>query len=208
MITHSELFFTAVTQFETLVNFSDGIQPTGNANSPLIAIPASILSVFTSPVYWNTYNDGKQTQFFWDKNQSANPWITQADASGQINTVQFETDSPVQFYQNPNCLTQVKLYQQGNFDRSAPGTTLLPGATSQSPVSGRLILDVIWAQTFQGDCAGDLQTLANCYKDGSNCDSDQISRAQLFELFVTGTQALDLNQASKIIGLAYDVHFE
>ena len=206
-ITHSELFFTAVTGFETYVFFNDGTSAS-NTSSPLVSVPYDLLSVFTNPVYWDTYADANNTQFFWDNAQSANPLVTLADASGQINTETDTPTSPTQFYSNANCLTQIKQMQQGSFDRTTPGQTILPGTTNYTAVSGHLKLDVTTIQSISGTCSDDLQELANCYQNGTGCDSDQLTRAQMFDLFVNGSHILNIQDASKIIGLAYIVHFE
>lgn len=205
-IVHSELFATTVSHFKTYAYYSDNTY-SSNQNANLVKVPTEILSVFTNPVYWNTYQDTEQTQFFWDNARSTLPFVTAADASGQIHA-ETTASSPIKLYQNPTCLTQTQTLQQGGFDRSHPTATTLAGATSASVVSGRLQLDVTRIQVFQGDCAADLQTLANCYSNGSGCDADQLSRAKLFDLYVAGTGVLNIQDATRIIGLAYIVHFE
>jgi hypothetical protein len=204
-ITSSELFFTNVTGFETYVFLNDGTSA-ANTNSPLEAVPSDLLSVFTNPVFLVT--DVNQNQYFWDNAQSANPIQTLANAAGQINVEMDTPDSPTQFYQNPDCLTQIIQTQQGALNRTAPGTTVLPGTVVNTPVAGHLQLDVTVLQTFTGTCSDDLQELANCFQDGTGCDSDQLSRAQMFDLFVRGTQVLNIQNAAKITKLAYIVHFE
>jgi hypothetical protein len=204
-IVQSELFFTNVTGFETYVFFSDGTSAV-NPSSPTEAIPNDLLSVFTNPVYLDT--DVNQNQYFWDTSQNANPLQTLVNTSGQINVEMDTPDSPTQFYQNPDCLTQIIQTQQGAVNRTAPGTTVLPGTAVNTPVAGHLQLDVTVLQTFTGTCSDDLQELANCFQNGTGCDSDQLSRAQMFDLFVRGTQVLNIQNAAKITKLAYIVHFE
>ena len=205
-ITHSELFATKVNTFETFAYYSDGTF-TANHSAALVQVPTEVLGVFTNPVYWNTYQDTESTQFFWDHGKSSTPFVTFADASGQINVTN-RASTPIKLYQNPNCLTQTQYVQSGGFDRSTPTTTTLPGASATSTVSGRLTLDLTHLQVFQGDCAAELQTLAQCYTNGTGCDADQLSRAKLFDLFVGGTSVLNIQGAPTIIGLAYIVHFE
>jgi hypothetical protein len=207
-IQSSELFFTAATNFQTYAYFSDQQNPVANQNAPLVSVPSQLLDVFTNPVYWDTLNDPGQTQFFWDVNQAANPWVTRADAAGMINA---ESDYPSnggeQFYHNRACLTQVKTLQEGGFNRKVPGSFLISGHNQMSHVSGHLTLDITFIQVFSGDCADDLTELANCFANGAGCDADQLSRAKIFSLY-TQTGALDIKRASKLIGLAYVVHFE
>ena len=99
------------------------------------------------------------------------------------------------------------MLQEGNLDRTSPGTTLLQGAHAPKPVSGHLKMDITVLQAFSGDCADDMTELAACYQNGTGCDADQLARAQLFSLYVQ-TGALDIHNASKINGLVYIVHLE
>ena len=204
-ITHSELFSTTVRSFETFAYYSDNTY-THNSSANIAQVPNDVLTVFTSTVYWDTYQDSDTTQFFWDNAKKAAPFLTFADAAGQIN-VSNPATTAVKLYQNPNCLTQTQFTQTGSFDRTNPSTSMLPGETASSVVSGRLNLDLTHLQIFQGDCAADLQTLAQCNTNGTGCDADQLSRAKLFDLFVGGTSVLNIQDAPSIIGLAYIVHF-
>jgi hypothetical protein len=192
-ITNSELFFTQVKTFQTEADFSDTTFSQNTAAS-LIDVPTDLLDVFTSTVYWDTYD------------QSAAVFPTDVDASGQINT---EMDStPTTLYLDPSCQTYTQTFQVGNLDRTAPGTTILPGDTTATPVAGHLNLTVTWQQQFAGNCAADLQTLANCYQNSANCTTDELSRAKMFDLFVAQTSALNITNASKLITLVYVAHFD
>jgi hypothetical protein len=117
-ISNSELYFTSLTKFETKVYFNDNTV-VSNSNSPLVAAPSSLLEVFTNPVYWLTLNDG--TQYFWDNQGASYPLQTLADASGRIQTSEYNPPTGVAtFYKNPNCVTLIETLQDGTFDRTAP----------------------------------------------------------------------------------------
>ena len=201
----SELFFTEAKTFQTFIFYDDNTHSV-NQNSPLVAIPSDILDLFSNPVYWQTLDDPGQTQYFWDSRQKNYPWITLADSTGKIKTA--DTSAPGKFYRNPNCVSQIQTLQDGKLDRTVPGTSVLPGDNKPSKVSGHLVLDITRVEALSGDCVDDLKELANCFKDGTGCDANQLSRAKLFNLFVNGTGVLNIQDAARIIGLAYIVHFE
>jgi hypothetical protein len=213
-ITHSEYFFTQVATFHTYVYWKDAANPSPspyqNLNAPLVSVPSDLLDLFTNPVSWNTLSDSQQ--FFWDVYQSQNPWVVHTDSTGKITTPNNFSPGPdsntyAQFYHNANCITQIEVDQGGQLDRTHPGAMRLPGASTQTQISGHLSYDFLMFQSIVGDCADDLTELAACYQNGAGCDADQLSRAKMFSLFVdTGT--LDIHNAAKIIALAYTVHFE
>ena len=202
---NSELFFSEIKKFETFIFYADGTSAT-NSNSPFVEIPTHLLDVFTNPLYWYTLDDAKQTQIFMDSYQSVYEQ-TRVDAAGKID---LEIDSDITpLISNSICRTQLQVLQQGSLDRTSPGSALLTGASSRVTISGKLKLSYTSIRALAGDCADSLRELATCYQNGTGCTSEQLAEAHaLFDLYVRGTGVLKIEDAYKIKGLAYIVHFD
>jgi hypothetical protein len=207
-ISKTELFFTQPTTFETAVFYTD-TTPTGdNSQTPLSAIPATTLAIFSNPVYYATMANPANSPAFIgiDGTSFVN---TTVDANNNISD---EADGDVTpLLTNQNCLVQFQQTQAGSLNTSDPGTFQFSDGTAQ--VSGHLILDytsvlVIQAQVT-GACDADLTYLAQCYQVGTGCSTAELTEAQsLFDLYVKQAGILNLNNVTKIKALAYTVHFE
>ena len=205
---NSELFFTDIKGFDTYVFYQDSAHLTDaqNLHSPFVSIPTHLLTVFTSPLYWNTLDDATHAQIFMDSFKSDYE-ETLVDAAGNIG-IEFNS-SVTPLITNSICKTQVKTIHEGELNRAVPGSALLSGSSTRQNVAGRLKLDYTSIRVFSGDCTDSLRELATCYQDGAGCSNEQLSEAHaLFDLYVRGSGILSINDASKIKGLAYVVHFD
>lgn len=202
---NTELFFSEIRKFETFAFYTDGTNST-NATAPLVSIPSHLLNTFTNPVYWTTIDDKNQTQIFMDNYQTEFEQ-TLVDASGNI---KIEIDSAISpLISNSICRTQLQNIQEGSLDRTAPGTALLTGNPTRVAVAGKLKLSYTSIRALEGDCADSLRELANCYQNGTGCTNEQLTEAHaLFDLYVRGTGVLKIEDAYKLKGLAYIVHFD
>jgi hypothetical protein len=203
-----EMFFTEPKTLQTRVYLNSLSGPSSQVNTvaaPLSAIPSSILNTFTDPHYFATMKDPTKSPLFIGINQ--NSYIdTTMDADGNIGSEYLS--GVVQFWRNPDCLTQVQILQEGTFDRSHPGSVVFSDG-SQATVSGRLNLDFSYSRIIAGDCSADLTELANCYINGSGCSTDQLNAAHnLFDLYVKQSGAMKIEDAVKLKALEYVVHFE
>jgi hypothetical protein len=199
-----ELFFAHAKQLETAAVYNDGTATSWDSNVSLASVPTSILDTFSDPVYFATPADASQVPMFVGKNQK-NYIDTELDANGDI-----KSDSAsdiVQLWRNPACQTQVQISQVGTFDRTQAGSTVLDGVTQ--PVSGKLKMELTYIRVIDGDCVADLREMAQCYLDSSTCSTDDWRAAtNFFDLYVRQSGALKIEDAIRIKGLAYVVHFE
>ena len=203
----TDLYFTEPSQFDTVVIYNDGTATTSNPNTPMAAIPLSLLNQFTDPVYYMVPTDTTKSSFFMDLSLSY-AINTIVDSTGAINN---EIDSSVvTFWSNPNCQTQVQKIQSGAFNKSSGvGTVISFPDGSTSKTAGRLTMDFTYIRVIQGDCSADLTYLAQCYKTGTGCSSNDLSAANgLFDLYVNRGGVLNIDNAAKIKALAYIVHFQ
>ncbi len=204
----AELFSTEVKQLEMAAIYEDG---TGimTSDAPLIAVPVSLLATFSNPVYWLVPTDPtKNNQLFADSSLTYSK-ATIVDDNGHIDPKNAVLSTDVyKFWHNPNCATQIVETQEGDLDRTTPGTVVLPDG-SRDQAAGHLKIKITHTQVWDGDCSDDLQELANCYQDGTGCNNTQLETAhQVFDEYVNQTGFLDIKKASQVRGLEYIVHFE
>jgi hypothetical protein len=201
-----ELYFTQATRLTTTAILDEeNSTATENNHAPLSAIPVSIRNTFTNPVYFAIPKDPTALPLFIGLNQSS--YIeTQLDPEGKV--YDNYVTQPSKLWNNPECQTQIQIIQDGAFDRTRPGTVTF-GDGSVSPVNGRIVMTLSYLRVIAGDCQADLQELANCYSNGSGCDTNQLNAASnLFDLHVRQTGVLDISNATRVRGLAYKVYFE
>jgi len=210
-----EFFFTSPKQFQigVILNSLSGPDSveTVNNNAPLAAIPSSILNAFTDPVYFAVPNDPTQFPTFWDYGGTYK-FLTEVDASGNVSHDFIPASSSV-FWGNQDCLTNYEVTHKGTFDRSKPGTITYPDGT-KAPVAGSLSFTYSYTKIFSSqngtdNCTADLTRLATCYTASSGCSSDEITKSkEVFDLYVKQTGILKIEDAAKIKGLEYIVHYE
>ena len=198
-----ELFSAQAKQLETIAVYTDGTQSI-NSTVALASVPTSILDTFSDPVYFTTPTDPNSLPMFIGKNQK-NYINTTLNSKGEIDDE--SASEIVTLWKNPACQTQVQISQQGSFDRSQTGSTVLDG-TNYS-LSGKLKLELLYLRVVAGDCVSDLQEMAQCYQDSSRCTTDEWRAAtNFFDLYVRQSGVLKIEDAIRIKGLAYLVHFE
>ena len=207
----TELFYTQPTNLQTVAIYSDGNGGTtnlSNSNVDVSAVPTSVTQTFSNPVYFATPTDTTKPLLFVGWNQSSY-LSTALDSAGKVSSSSNSTIATL--WNNPNCQTQIQVTQSGTFDRTKP-TTVVAADGTKTQIAGRLGLTFTYMRAISGDCAADLQNLANCYTTGSGCSTGELSAAEtLFDLYTKQSQVLDPTnsaQVSKIIGLAYIVTFK
>jgi hypothetical protein len=113
-----------------------------------------------------------------------------------------------QFGSDPACTMNLQMQQLGALDRSTPSSITYSDGSSGT-VAGRLELEFRLIRNFEGNCAGILQTLADCYSDGTGCSTEALYWSnQLFDLYVRQSGTLRIEDAARIKTLAYIVHFD
>jgi hypothetical protein len=199
-----DLYFTQATSLGTAVLFQDDTYQE-NAHAPLVAVPTSIRNTFTNPLYFAVPIDTTANPIFVGLNQSSFVETT-LDTDGKIN---YQYPSPVSpLWENPDCLTQINLQQVGEFDPSRTGNVTFNDG-SVSPVKGHLKLTFSFTRIISGDCAADLQRLADCYTNGAGCSTDELNASvNLYDLYVRQTGVLNIADAIRVKALAYEVYFE
>jgi hypothetical protein len=200
-----EMFFTEAKHLAT-ASFLDGDdRATENPQAPLSAIPSSIRRTLTNPVYFAVPIDPERPPFFVDLNIKYSLETT-INAQGQVEDT-FVSDIST-LWKDPNCITQVEITQRGGFDRSQSGTVAFPDQTT-ARVEGRLGLTLSYLRVIAGDCSQELTRLASCYESGTECDADEIEAANsLYDLYIRQTGVLNINDAPRVRGLAYEVKYE
>jgi hypothetical protein len=211
-----EFFFTAPKTFTTrvILNSLSGPDMVIHTNSAasLASIPSSILSALTDPVYLAIPVSENSLPLFRD-NRDTTSLYTQLDSAGNVSMDYIPSDGPFILWNNPNCLTNFEITQSGTFDRTKPGTIQYDNGTT-APVAGEMKLTYTFSRVIasvNGDnnCDDDLNYLASCYNNGSGCSAEELASSRaLFDLYVRQTGVLNINDASKIKGLEYIVHYE
>ncbi len=208
-----ELFHTQITQFETYAIYTDGNQ-NQNTNTPLSAIPGSILNNFTDPLFIAEPKSTPGIRLFIGASQSE-CMINPANSSciGTIvnsdDTITVSTSSPyTQFGPDEKCSMNLQMQQIGILDRSKTDSITYSDG-SKGTISGNLLLNFRLIRNFAGDCSGILKILADCYSTGTGCSTDELYWAnQLFDLFIRQSGTLRIEDATRIKTLAYIVHFD
>jgi len=210
-----DLYFTSVSNFTVQASLSDNTTKT-NSSAPFSAIPSSLLTIFDTAVFFATQTDTTQPPaiFNWDTSSNFNGFFTELDQHGNIR----HDEDPVsnQLLEttkgNVNCTTVYQISHDGTFDTSHPSSVVFPDG-SQHPVLGDLDFTFTYVQLIKevnpGDCTDDLNYLAACYTNGTGCTNLEISLSKsLFDLIVKETGVLDIADAAKLKGLAYQVKFQ
>ena len=197
---------------QTLVVYKDsqGNYTTNeNDNAPLSAVPLSALSTFTPVVQLFIMADPSLTPVF--ASMYADPFnpgtVIPAgyDSKGNF-TLTSRQISGYGFGPDPNCATGVFISETGTLHQNQPTVVTLSG--QQVTTSGTLSMNIVFEQLFTDGCATYLQRLATCYQNGAGCSAAELSDAQLFQLYATQTNIVDLSKASTIKELAYSILFQ
>jgi len=211
-----EMFFTTPKSFATRVVLNSLSGPDmviqSNANAPMSSVPSSILNVMTDPVYFAVPSNPNSYPIFRD-NRDTISLITETDSAGNIALDYIPSDGPYVLWDNPNCITNFQITQTGSFDRSNPGQVQYENGTI-AKVAGNVSMTYTFTRVIDSingtsNCDADLTRLATCYNDGTGCSSEELSASRsLFDLFVRQTGVLKIEDAAKIKGLEYIVHYE
>jgi hypothetical protein len=211
-----EFFYTAPKTFTTRVYLNSLGGPDmvvhSNTSAPLSTIPSSILNALSNPVYLAVPNNPNQYPIFRDYRDSTS-LVTDLDQSGNIAFDYIPGDGPYVLWNNPNCITNFQITQNGTLDRSQPGTIQYEDGTT-APVSGSMRLSYTFSRVIGSingttNCEDDLNRLALCYDNGTGCSADELSAARsLFDLYARQTGVLNIQDASRIKGLEYIIEYE
>jgi hypothetical protein len=211
-----EFFYTAPKTFTTRVYLNSLGGPDmvvhSNTAAPLSTIPSSILNALSNPVYLAVPNNPNQFPIFRDYRDSTS-LVTDLDQNGNIVFDYIPDDGPYVLWNNPNCITNFQITQNGTLDRSQPGEIQYEDGTTAA-VSGSMRLSYTFSRVIgsingASNCDNDLNRLALCYDNGTGCSADELSAARsLFDLYARQTGVLDIQDASRIKGLEYIIEYE
>jgi hypothetical protein len=203
-----ELFQTHPTQLSVAVVYNDTSQVSTQDQVPLAAIPAEALAKFTDPLYFVVNSDADHTPYFIGKTGEFKVMEqTGFDDHGNLR-IDYAMDGGHTLWKNPACLTQVQISHDGQLDRDHPGSATLGDNIYNT--AGRVILDRMSLQVIDGDCAADLQDMAQCYQESTQCENTEAweKAVAFFDLYVRQTGILKIEDVARIKGLAYIVRFE
>ena len=204
-----ETFTAQVNQFKTYVFYEDDTF-NQNLNAPTTAVPLSLLNTFTNPFQLFIMADPSLPNYFASMYATpSNPgtvYPAPTDAAGNF-TLSGEQVAAYRFGPDPSCFVGIYISEGGNLDRTQHGNVVFPDGSHYS-TTGTLSLVFIYEQIFFGTCGPYLQRLADCYQNGSGCTSQELSDAQLFQLYSTQTGVIDPAKVSSIKELAYKTYFQ
>ncbi len=209
-----ETFPATAKTLKTLVAYKDVSGTyTSNENdaASLTAVPLSILGTFTQVVQLFIMSDPTKSSvfasMFADPFNSGSIIPAQYDATGHF-TLNSQQVSGFYFGPDASCSSGVFITEDGTINHNHPTVVTFPDG-SHVTTSGTLSVTVIEEQLFTDGCGPYLQRLASCFQtNGSGCTAQEIADAQLFQLYATETNVVDLTKASTIKELAYSVLFQ
>ncbi len=121
------------------------------------------------------------------------------------------TSSPVTFWNDPNCITVLKLKEVGAI---TPQSGLIPPAGTTQSVSGRMNLTIQVLNLLSGDCTKTLQDIARCYEDETNCGEATDTQNKKIHLAIKNifdpyidSEALQVSDFPKLTHYGYEATY-
>ncbi len=193
----------------TVCAFIDGQSSPSCIDAGTDAIPSSIQSIMTNPVYVSANTATNRAYLVPNSLDTNAVFELILDSSGKVTATPL-LDDPQQLWVDPACLSQVRVEKEGMIHAN-PET----GTVGSFKTSGTVDFTVGVLTVMGNQCAATFTLMKNCYQDATQCPggtaAEQLAEQQAIQGYLDpylSRSALTLADLPRLRALGWEVSYQ